>query len=56
MERIIAALLPVLLRSISKQLRKSMIEFLKTLEKQAAQTDNPFDDMLIAVLRETFRE
>lgn len=40
----------ILLRAISPELRKIVVEFILSLKKKAAATDNPLDDIIVDIL------
>jgi len=44
-------LIGLIIAVASPELRKGLEEWLNTLEKQAQATDNPWDDILVAMLR-----
>ena len=44
-------LIGLIIAVASPELRESLKTWLDTLEKQAAKTDNPWDDILVAMLR-----
>jgi len=44
-------LIGLIIAVASPELRKGLEEWLNTLEKQAKATDNPWDDILVAMLR-----
>lgn len=51
MNQWIFRLIGLIIAVASPELRKGLDEWLTTLEKQAAKTDNPWDDILVAMLR-----
>lgn len=51
MKDILIQLLKLILSAISPELRKWICEAMEDLEKKAATTPNPVDDILVAVLR-----
>lgn len=44
-------LIGLIIAVASPELRKGLEDWLNTLEKQAQATDNPWDDILVAMLR-----
>ncbi len=44
-------IIKILLEAISPHLRQLIIEFAKTLSLQAAETPNPWDDVLVSILK-----
>lgn len=51
MNQWIFRLIGLIIAVASPELRKGLEDWLNTLEKQAAKTDNPWDDILVAMLR-----
>ncbi len=51
MENIIAKIIEKVIKNMSPEFRKSLVEYTKLLEKSAATTDNPWDDILVLVLK-----
>lgn len=49
-ERITIAILSAILRAVSPILREALQKAIKELYEKAKQTDNPYDDMFIALL------
>lgn len=47
----VAALVRQLLSSISPQIRKALTDFVGELEKQAKETPNVWDDILVGILK-----
>jgi len=47
-------LLPLIIPNISRVLREALVEAIEELEKKAQETKNPYDDMLVALLKELF--
>ncbi len=47
-------LLPLILPNISRVLREALVEAIKEFEKKAQETKNPYDDMLVSILKELF--
>ncbi len=45
-------LLPLIIPNISRVLREALVEAIEELEKKAQETKNPYDDMLVALLKE----
>ncbi|MQY77992.1 MAG: hypothetical protein GH151_02175 [Bacteroidetes bacterium] len=43
-----------ILNAISPQLRKLVVEFILSLKEKAAATDNPLDDIVVALLISLF--
>ncbi len=44
----------LILEAISPQLRKLIVDFIHSLSKAAAKTDNPLDDILVGILISVF--
>lgn len=51
MNQWIFRLIALIIAVASPELRKGIEDWLNTLEKQAQATDNPWDDILVAMLR-----
>lgn len=51
MEKFIINLLASILGQMSPAIRGSVIDWLDTLQKAAAETPNPWDDMFVSFLR-----
>ena len=51
MNQWIFRLIGLIIAVASPELRNGLGEWLDNLEKQAAKTDNPWDDILVAMLR-----
>lgn len=51
MNQWIFRLIGLIIAVASPELRKGLNDWLNVLEKQAAKTDNPWDDILVAMLR-----
>lgn len=49
--KLLMMLLPLILTVVSPQLRVFLTEILTDLETKAKQTDNPWDDMFVALLK-----
>lgn len=45
------AIIQILLQAISPHLRDLILNFVKDLSVQAAKTPNPWDDILVAILK-----
>jgi len=54
-ERIIMMLLPLILGTISPEIRNLLVEWVQNMERQAKATDNPYDDMFVAILKGLFQ-
>jgi len=51
MEKFIFKILAAVLKAISPQIRNLIVVFLKNLEVEAPKTPNPWDDLLLLVLK-----
>ena len=51
MEKVMAKILERILAQMSDQFRAQLITMIKNLEKAAEQTENPWDDILVLVLK-----
>ncbi len=51
MNKWIAALLEQILKQISPELRKALIEFVNRLEADAKKTANPWDDIFVGIIK-----
>ncbi len=51
LERILLALFASIILAISPSLRDALVEFTKGLDKAAKETDNPWDDRFVALLK-----
>ncbi len=51
MEKILYKILAAILKAISPQIRAIVVEFIKRLEVEAPKTPNPWDDLLVLVLK-----
>jgi len=51
MEKILFKILAAVLKAISPQVRAVLVEFIKRLEVEAPKTPNPWDDLLVLVLK-----
>jgi len=47
-------LIQLILKAISPELRKLIVDFILSLSKAAAKTDNPLDDILVGILITAF--
>ena len=48
------SIIQLLLAAISPTLRKLIVDFILSLSKAAAKTDNPLDDILVGILISVF--
>lgn len=51
MEKILFKILAAVLKAISPQIRALIVAFVKNLEVEAPKTPNPWDDLLVLVLK-----
>ncbi len=51
MNKWLAALLEQILKQISPELRKALIEFVNRLEADAKKTANPWDDIFVGLIK-----
>lgn len=51
---VILRILPTLIDNISPAVRQIIIQIIQDLEKKAKETKNPYDDMLIELLKAVF--
>lgn len=49
---LLVSVVQAILRVVSPEIRDYLCNMVRDLKKKAAQTDNPFDDMLVGVLAE----
>jgi len=51
MNKLFAKLIPLILATISPEIKKALTEFVNRLESDAKKTSNPWDDMFVAILK-----
>lgn len=51
MDKILAKIIESILNQMSDQLRTELVNVIKRLEALAAQTKNPWDDLLVLILK-----
>lgn len=51
MEKVVAKILEKVLSQLSDQFRAQLVLMVKNLEKAAATTENPWDDILVILLK-----
>lgn len=55
-ERLIIAIVVQMLANMSPVIRQNMVSWLKNLEVEAKKTDNPWDDILVMLLKAALGE
>jgi hypothetical protein len=48
------SIIQIIFNAISPDLRKLLVDFIKTLSEKAAKTDNPLDDIVINLIKQLF--
>lgn len=51
----VAVLLQAMLGNITPEIRNAVVEFIGKLEKQATETSNKWDDVLVGILKSIFQ-
>lgn len=51
MTKLLVRLLPMILSVVSPEIKQALVEFLDLMEERAKKTANPWDDMLVALLK-----
>ena len=52
MNKLLAKLIPLILATISPEIKTLMGDFIMSLDAKAKATSNPWDDMFVAILKE----
>lgn len=54
--KLLSSIMPMIINMVTPDLKALLLDAIERLEKKAAETDNPFDDVLVKALKSLFTD